>query len=347
MTRTEKPTIAGRLIAVLVGLLLLLAVAEVGLRLLMPEWPEFYSARFMRTIDVEGHGHVATGQPGFDGWFAQNNGDFRARIRINDFGLRNPEPVEAANGAIWVVGDSMTFGWGVEQDEMYSSRIASVLGAKTYNVASPGTDVCGYRALIARMPGGVQPAAVVVGLVLENDLLQYNCSVQATAVALPSPTRLIDVKVWLTGRSALYNVLAVTLKRVDIVRRTLIAIGLVNQEQAYKRFFAPEEVEAVTASTADELANLRKQLPAGTPFAVLIVPARFEIAYDDQPYHQARVALGRALLARGIGVIDPVKAFEAAGFAPTHFIHDGHWSPLGHRLAGEAAAEWLRANLRR
>jgi len=347
MTVSGQSTFAGRLTAILVGLLLLLAVAEIGLRLSMPQWPEFYSARFMRTIDVAEHGHVATGQPGFDGWFSQNNGDFRAHIHINDFGLRNREPVEAAHGAIWVVGDSMTFGWGVEQDEMYSSRIASILGAKAYNVASPGTDVCGYQALIARMPKGIKPAAVVVGLVLENDLLAYNCAAQATAVAPPSPTRLIDVKVWLTGHSALYNILAVTLKRVDIVRRTLIAIGLVNQEQAYKRFFALEEVEAVTASTADELANLHRQLPAGTPFAVLIVPARFEIAYDDPPYHQARVSLGMALQARGIGVIDPVEAFEAAGFTPTHFVHDGHWSPLGHRIAGEAAADWLQTNLRR
>ncbi len=344
---STQPTLVGRLIAVLIGLLLLLVIGEVGLRLTMPQWPEFYSARFMRVVDVEGHGHVTTGRPGFDGWFAQNNGDFRAHIRINDFGLRNPEPVGAANGVVWIVGDSMTFGWGVEQDEMYSSRIASVLGTKTYNVASPGTDVCGYQALVARMPEGIRPAAVVIGLVLENDLLQYNCTVQATAVPVVEPTRLIDVKFWLTGRSALYNVLAVILKRVDIVREALIVSGLVNREQAYKRFFTPEEVEAVTASTGAELANLRQQLPTGTPYAVLIVPARFEIADDDQPYRDARVALAKELAGRGIGVIDPFEAFKVAGFKPTHFIHDGHWSPLGHRIAGEAVAAWLRANLPR
>ena len=345
MTRLGRPTIAGRLAALLLGFLMLLALAEIGLRFAMPQWPEFYSARFMRAIDVDGYGHLATGQPGFDGWFSQNNGDFRARIQINDFGLRNQDPVEAADGAIWVVGDSMTFGWGVERDEMYSSRISEVLGARTYNVASPGADVCGYQALVARMPEHIRPAAVVVGLVLENDLLTYNCAAQATAVSAPGPTRLIDVKFWLTGNSALYNVLAVTLKRVDLVRRTLIAVGLVNEEQAYKRFFEAEEVNAVTASTAAELANLHGQLPPGVPFAVLIIPARFEIAYDDWPYHQARVTLSEALQSRGIGVIDPIEGFEAAGFKPTHFVHDGHWSPLGHRIAGQAVADWLRANI--
>jgi len=51
------------------------------------------------------------------------------------------------------------------------------------------------------------------------------------------------------------------------------------------------------------------------------------------------------LASRGIAVIDPYDRFVAAGFGPTHFAHDGHWSALGHRLAGEAAALWLAPRL--
>jgi hypothetical protein len=52
-----------------------------------------------------------------------------------------------------------------------------------------------------------------------------------------------------------------------------------------------------------------------------------------------------ALKKAGIAVIDPFAAFETAGFKPTHFAHDGHWTPAGHAIAGRAAAEWLKQRL--
>lgn len=341
-TMTEKPTFTGRLVALLVGLALFAAAAEGALRLLMPQWPEFYSARFMVAAHSEKYGLYALGRPGFDGWFAQNNGDFRAHIRINEFGLRNDQPISSADGAIWVVGDSMTFGWGVEEDERYSAVIEKELKHPTYNVASPGTDVCGYRALMERMPASTKPAAVIVGLVLENDLMSYDCDARSNTVPPKERLSLIGAKVWLTGHSALYNVLAVTLKKVDIVRQSLMAVGLVSQEHAYKRFFEPNEVAAVAASTADNLVALCHDVSSDIPCAILVMPARFEIANDDKIYHAARVALDKALVDQGIDIIDPIDAFRAAGFEPTHFIHDGHWSPLGHQIAASAVAAWWR-----
>ena len=343
---TEKPTNAGRIIALILGLVLCAVFAEIALRILMPQWSEFYSVRFMQVIDDERFGPVVIGNAGFDGWFAQNNGDFRVHIHINDFGLRNDQPVEAAADATWFVGDSMTFGWGVEEDQRYSTVVGQLLGRPKYNVASPGTDVCGYRSLVSRMPATIRPSAVVIGLVLENDLAVYDC---ATRTKIDRPSRLpslIAFKVWLTGHSALYNFLTVSLKKVDFVRQAMTAIGLINQEQAYKRFFEPDEIAAVTASTADTLAELCRDLPKDTPCAVLVMPARFEIAYDDKPYRDARLAINNALSERGINVIDPFDAFKAAGFKATHFVHDGHWSPLGHQIAAEAVAQWLRQQAR-
>ena len=80
----------------------------------------------------------------------------------------------------------------------------------------------------------------------------------------------------------------------------------------------------------------------GTPFAVLIAPARFEIRDRDPDYQKFRLEMVRALSARGIAVIDPIREFLSAGFQPTHFAHDGHWSALGHKIAARAAADWLR-----
>ena len=342
----ESPTVKGRLIALALGLVLLVVTSEAILRLTMPHWREFFSGWFMHTVQVPGHGTVTTGRPGFDGHFAQNNGDFRVRIRINDFGLRNPEPVDKAGGRVWVVGDSMAFGWGVEQDEMYSSVIGKALGVLAYNVASPGTDVCGYQALLARMPKEARPKAVVVGLILENDIHAYDCRKEAARAAQPpdaaAPEIDQNVREFLIKNTAIYNFLAVSLKRVAFVRDTLTALGLIAEGHAYRRLLGEAETEIAIERTAAELATLKAMLPEGIPMAVLIAPARFEIRDGDAYFRGLRQSMAAALAKRGIAMVDPFEDFKRTGFGPTHFAHDGHWSPLGHQLAADAAAAWLK-----
>ena len=330
-----------------VSLGLSLLVIEVIIRVTMPNWHEFYNGRFMRLITVPGHGVVTTGRPGFDGYFSQNNGDFRVRISINDFGLRNPEPVGTADGSVWVIGDSMTFGWGVEREEMYSEIIESELAVDSYNMASPGTDVCGYQALYARIPQTLKPKAVIVGLVLENDVLQVDCKTVSNATAGKTDgdeteISMIAVKLALTKYSAIYNFLAVTLKRLKIVREILTDMGIVNKEHEYKGAFPKANMTPRVEITASELARLKDMVPPGTPFAVLVIPGRFEIRDDDPFYRRLRIEVIRFLEQRSIDVIDLLEEFKKTGFEPIHFTHDGHWSPLGHRIAGKAVAKWLR-----
>lgn len=343
----------GNFFLVGVGLILGILFAEASGRILFPEWRDFFSGRFMSSTYVPGYGRTTIGRPGFDGYFAQNNGDFRVRIGINGFGLRNAEPIENSDGRVWVVGDSFTFGWGVEQDDIYSSVVARTLGMPTYNVASPGTDVCGYEALIARMPARARPKAVVVGLTLENDISLYDCQKNAQKQqagknaypgdeAFPSRPSVAGLKGLLTNHSALYNVTVAAMKRVRVINEWLVQLGLVAREHVDSTAISADAIGAIAASTAKELFRLRGLLAPGTPFSVLLIPARFEIR-DGAPVHrQLRRAVIEELTKRGLAFIDPFEEFKRAGFGPTHFAHDGHWSALGHKIAAQAAADWLR-----
>ena len=150
------------------------------------------------------------------------------------------------------------------------------------------------------------------------------------------------MKVFLMQKSALYNFLAVSLKRVPYINEALIRIGLIAKGHTYKPANTMAGFDKVINRTAGELANLRAQVPAHIPFAVLIAPARFEIRDRDPDYQKFRREIVRELTGRGIAVIDPIQEFLAAGFQPTHFPNDGHWSVLGHKIAARTVAGWLR-----
>jgi lysophospholipase L1-like esterase len=344
-------TFFGAVIALFVGMALLVTIAEIGTRILYPHWSEFYSERFVQLETRKGHRSFWIGKPGFDGHFAQNNGDFRHALHINAFGLRNREPVEAADGRVWMLGDSMTFGWGVERSDSFTGLVASRYGIETYNVGGPGNDVCGYQALADRMPKDVKPRAVVIGLIIENDVSVYDCrerarseAVQGGRAAESSLQSWISVKFLLTGYSALYNVTAASVKRVPWLLEGLVRFGIIARQHNVKNVFGSDETEERVRATVTEIGRIREYLPAGTPVVVLVVPARFEIR-DKHPYFRSlRTGILKLLSQNKIPSIDLYPVFEKTGFAPTHFVHDGHWSPAGHVLAAEAIATWLSAN---
>ena len=344
-TLSFKKTFFGKILALTIGLIFFIIIAEILTRTIMPHWTNFHSGSFMKSTHVPGHANLAIGVPGFDDYFAQNNGDFRVRITINKFGLRNPDPIIKANNRIWVIGDSMTFGWGVEQQQIYSSLIANISGRQTYNIASPGTTVCGYQALVDRMPKTSQPSAVVVGLIIENDILRYDCKALAQEEEnnhkLTDSITFFGFKRFLTGNFALYNFVAMSLKKIPLVESSLVYLGLAAEPHTYRQKFKGNELNFAIRETVHELSILKKQFSKGTPFAVMIAPARFEIKNSNPFYKRLRKEIINALNRVGITTIDPIDGFLKKGFTATHFAHDGHWNALGHKIAATAINKWI------
>lgn len=343
-----KTSWLGRVAATLVGLLFLAILSEILLRVFMPNWREYHSGRFMTVVDAAGGGTVGIALPGFDGWFAQNNGDFRVRIRINDAGLRNDEPVAAADGRIWVIGDSMSFGWGVERNESYTQVLSDTLKFPAYNLATPGSGVCGWQAVYGRMPENMRPAAVVIGLTIENRAVAYDCL--AAAKSIPQSGQdyaylfsIVGIKWFLTEHLALYNFFTVSLKRVGLAEKVLEKAGLIEPAHRVRYHQDDAGIAKAVSTTADELRRLRAMAPADRPFLVVLFPARFEIRDDDAHYRRLRVELAAALAARGIQTLDLFPDFKTVGLDATHFAHDGHWNVTGHRLAGQTIARWIAA----
>jgi len=339
--------VLGALTATLIGIVIALLGAEAASRLIMPNWSEFASERFMKPTYQQGFGSLALGIAGFDGWFAQNNGDFRIHIHVDSSGLRNPDDANP-DGALWAIGDSFTFGWGVARDEVFGAVAAARLNLPFFSVASPGTDVCGYMALLARQPAQRRPRAVVLGLTIENDLIEYEQCDYGPPVASP-PIRIVSksaAKDWLLSHSAFYNLAATTMKRSPVLLGLLQSVGVIERELNVS-WHTARHPAAVLNGTAAAVARLRAMLPPDTPFVVVLIPARFDLREDRGEWSADREELVRALTAKGLNIVDPAAALRHAGADKVHFTHDGHWSALGHRVAGEMAAVALSPLLKR
>lgn len=336
--RAGRSRRSGSVTAVAVGLVLAVLLAEAAARIAYPRWTEFNDRRFQEHASIEGR-RLTVGKPGFDGWFAQNNGEFRVPVRLNAAGLRNDDPVEAADGRLWAVGDAFTFGWGVPRDETFAAIAAAKLGWDWYDIASPIADLEDDRALVRRIPAGARPRAVVLGLSVEDDLRLYPTGPDATRPSLHGGW--LRAKHVLIERSAFYNLIVHSLKRMDRLNRLLTDLRLIEPANQAPPAIADGQLAAVLESSADEVARLRTQLGPDVPLTVLLIPARAELRDGDPQARSQRQGIAERLTARGIAVVDPFDSLAPEGIAQLHFPHDGHWSPLAHRLAGEALARAL------
>ena len=313
---------------------------EFGIRIIFKDWEVFSSHRFFRTMNVSGFGSLLMGVPSFDGVFAQNDGDFRVTIKINKSGYREIEPVREADGRIWFVGDSFSFGWGVDSLDRFSDRIGRLLKRPVYNLASPAADVCDYQAQIANMPRQLVPAGIVLGLTIENDLANYDCqrgrgpSESDLELKGRFQLPLSSLKHFFMKESALYNVFVVNLKKSPFLVNLLRRLGIIATPHA-KTFDAALVDRLIVNKTVQEVLFLNSMLPPETPLIVLIIPSRFDLRDGLHSEFQVRFDLINEFEKHGILVIDPSLEFKKVGFNKIHFVHDGHWSLLGHKIAAD------------
>jgi sulfatase modifying factor 1 len=123
----SRQQITARLLLVLSAILVPLVVAEVALRVTTPS-PSFHRMYTVSDDQVLG----IEPRPGAD--FTFDGLDVLippTRVRVNRLGFRGDEveqPKPPERRRLVCIGDSFTFGWGVEADEAWCARVVSRLG---------------------------------------------------------------------------------------------------------------------------------------------------------------------------------------------------------------------------
>lgn len=210
----------------------------------------------------------------------------------------------------------------------------------------------------------------------DGELFLTNTPVpEPAAAAAPTSEPLGNrIKGAISRRSALYRLVRDRVKNDHRLHAAAIWLGLVEAPSAGSvRRTVPEEwtvfqktrsadVQHAWTMTEALLLALREEVEAaGSSLLVVNVPTRFDL--DESWWNLFKRKFGlpsdewspsavteslRALCARnGIELFDLTPDFRKAIAAgreqaqPLHFPNDGHWTPNGHRLAGELLADYF------
>lgn len=104
--------------------------------------------------------------------------EFSSRVMTNARGLRETRNVRVHHPGVFriaAVGDSFTWGWGVDNAASYPAQLEALLkqrlgrAIEVINVARPGDDLAGYISLLHHHALPLRPDAVIVGFLPGND----------------------------------------------------------------------------------------------------------------------------------------------------------------------------------
>jgi len=348
-----------------------IVVAEVLVRAFAPQavrvaWEDEQDGIRVPRPDVRGR-HAVPGK--FDVWVTINSRRFRGSREY----ATSPAPGVTR---LAVLGDSMTFGWGAEDDQTYPAQLESILGAEAgkglvevINAGYPGTCLGEKAAWYVRGVRPYRPSRVVLTLLgddVDGDLFWRVFSLDATGSVVPNPpsargpgpraaasTRSVVQSLpgyeRLAERSELFALVRAAAARVASRERTS-ALGLVPATPDEAARFRGEGL----ALLAGELRWLRERTREdGADLAVVLIPFR-EGVYpaggwwaDELRWKTAAVAEAADRTCREMAVrfLDVTPALvDRSRSASSPLYHEGvetHPTPAGYRAIAEEVAGFL------
>jgi hypothetical protein len=307
------------------------------------------------------------GRAGVDQRYVSGTGDFDVRIRHDAGGFRLHEaPAAPAGAPEWAfLGDSFTWGSGVDQGECFTDRLQGLVGdrATVRNCGTNGTSTLQQALLLEDLVReGFRPQRVVV-MMFHNDFLECMQAapdkpylvIEGGAIVMrnhPVLDSYFREGWWGPFRraSALCSTVAYA---ADMWRRRLSDgwssfKGLLRgdgwtaaprMQVGAPQAVTPEQRLAVSHA----LQRIRRTCDGiGAECCVALVPLPPElVASEPTPVQVAGAELSAEHGMRWIDLTPEIREASAGDPLTLYFPRDGHWTSEGHR----AAAEGLRKAL--
>lgn len=286
-------------------------------------------------------------------------------VTTNSLGFRGHEvasPKPRGRFRIVAIGDSVTFGWGVNDTETFCSQLEQLLARRfpgrdvdVVNLGVGGYDTHQEVALLRRTVSRLQPDLVLVGF-YSNDVpealgdqesaasvgTRLGSADRQTGGVLhlnPAPTSFLDAQ--MRKSRAIYTVGRVVKRlahRGEWGRSGFsLELDLLNGRDS-------AELNTAWGRVAKQLNDLRSMaMSAGFSVSIVVLPPREQVmgVYPHARFQSRLRAIAEQL---GFSVIDPLPALakSAADIGALFIPYDrNHPSAAGHRVLAESIAEYL------
>ncbi len=315
---------------VLISVLLsVLIPCEFGIRTMYPKYDPSGRIKF----DYNEQFNIRIGKKNYSGRQIKNTGDYDTYVEFNKYGFRDKKDIaDIKSGELAVVGDSFSLGWGVDEDKRYSDKLQKLINRPVYNI-SISNNLNGYSQLLNYAESaGANIKNVILGLCMENDLLDYEILNQQMIENDSDINRISysGIKNYLSS-FALFNLFTTYVHSSPKLKTYAVKYGLIidNLEGIPKN----EIDENVLDSSVNILNDLNKKYN----LLVVIIPSRgLWVGKNKQIESKVHNKLISTLNDMGIDYIDLRKALEQGGKPLlNHFKNDGHWNEKGHSLAAK------------
>ncbi|MAF64638.1 MAG: hypothetical protein CMJ84_03120 [Planctomycetes bacterium] len=322
-------------------LLLALLAAELVVRFVQPQaasWLAIYRTHPelpIYAVDVDLDNFVDTGE---SAWTIYSDGEGH-RSAAPESRRRAP-----AGGRVLVMGDSFTFGNGVDHEQTFVGLLDAAGGGEPafMNCGVPGYGPRQYLMLLEhRFADGPLPRAVLLAPYLGNDFQDtlWDKPVDPHAGKTTGRVRLRD---HVKRNSHFYRLASKAWHRLRPSRQDRVARELFSIAAWKEPFLSRAGVHfGETMAAIVELCSSH-----AVPLTICILPpehtVRDEASADPNHDPALPVTRARALLAGlEVEVLDPTTALRAVGADRAFWPLDGHLTPAGHSAVADALAPLL------
>lgn len=278
-----------------------------------------------------------------------NTDEFQTTIQTNNVGMREQDDYYGEHVDIGFVGDSMTFGWGVNYGERYSDFLQEYFPDKkvlSYGYLD-GLTTPHYYLFFKNNPQYI-PDTAILGLYPDNDL---DVDIRDTKFNFDQSGEPISTKFvirYVTDRGALgvgYDAMGSGLTAgllANSYTGKLAWLGWLQSVSIYnKKKFGSREQERQQIGL-EYIEKLKELLEKNdSRLVVFMIPPRAHFLEKEYPRWGP---VKQWLAEHQIEFIDPVPAFTKQGGAELYYSKDTHWTKQGHRMAADLIYKYLLGN---
>jgi lysophospholipase L1-like esterase len=310
---------------------LALLLFEAGTRVFCPEINFQDTERFLIRRNVFGDSY---------GWTPNASGiSFGRRVTIDEFGFRRLTAPQDYTSSWLVLGDSVTFGVGVDVENTYVQLLQNNLSTvKLWNTSVIGYDMLNHRQVVNRFVLESQDIPNIKRVLLFfclNDVdLQYPDTAKRSRFEDLTSNYIDKGFYFLSSNSKFY----ILMKNVVSDRSEFY---FWHDYQFYKD---PGKKYTDAMNILDKInTDLRQR---GIDFTVVILPYEYQLRAKEEQRLLPQQLLAARFKEKGIAYIDTYTHFERTGGDPkANFLYSDfcHFSSRGHQLVASALKEQLKA----